>query len=178
VATYYSELCRAMELIGEQRRAIVIGQAVKFPGTGMSKSFEKIPPEKLIEFPVAENTQLGVSIGLSLAGFHPVLSVFPRWNFLLNACDQLVNHLDKLEVYSAYRPSVLIRVASGNPSPLDPGPQHIGEFSPAFKLLLKTVRIAQLFDPNKIVDQYGQEFSAGGSAILVEYPALYEKPAC
>jgi pyruvate/2-oxoglutarate/acetoin dehydrogenase E1 component len=164
-----------MEAIGEQRRAIVIGQAVKYPGTGMSKTFEKVPPEKLIEFPVMENTQLGVSIGLSLAGFHPVLSVFPRWNFLLAACDQLVNHLDKLPIYSTYKPSVLIRVASGNPSPLDPGPQHIGEYSPAFKLLLKTVRIAQLFDPNKIVEEYACQFSAGGSAIIVEYPSLYDQ---
>ena len=174
MTTYFSELCRAMKELGERDDTVFLGQAVSYAGTGMTKSFENVPREKLIELPVFENTQLGMSIGLSLAGFLPI-SVFPRWNFLLAACDQLVNHLDKIPLYSPYRPRVLIRVASGNRVPLDPGPQHLGEFSHAFKPILKTVRVVQLLEPRRIVAQYMREAQAGGSAIFVEFPAMYDQ---
>ena len=38
---------------------------------------------------------MGMTIGLLMAGKIPV-SIYPRWNFLLLAINQLVNHLDKL----------------------------------------------------------------------------------
>ena len=42
---------------------------------------------------------MGMTTGLALAGAVPV-SIFPRWNFLLCAMSQLVNHLDKLQAMS------------------------------------------------------------------------------
>ncbi len=171
--TYYDNLCRAMEMIAEHPRSIFLGQAVSCAGTGMSRSFEKVPREKLIELPVFENAQLGMSIGLSLEGMLPV-SIFPRWNFLLLAADALVNHLDKISLYSAYRPRVIIRTAVGSSVPLDPGWQHLGNFSDAFRMMLKTVRVVELDTPNEIVSEYKKAMERVGSTILVEFPALYE----
>src|SRR5262245_29100821 len=94
VSAYLDELTAAMAWLESKDDVLFIGQSVSCDGTPIRKTFEGVRPEKMIEFPVAENLQMGVSIGLSLEGFVPV-SVFPRWNFLILASDQLVNHLDR-----------------------------------------------------------------------------------
>ncbi len=174
--TYFDQLCRAMEMVAEHPRSIFLGQAVAEKGTGMTASFAGVPREKLLELPVFEDCQLGMSIGLALDGMLPV-SVFPRWNFLLLAANQLVNHLDAIPRYSDFRPRVIIRVAVGNPSPLDPGPQHLGDFTSAFRLMLKKTVIIQLRTPKYIVDNYREAMERDCSTILVEYPELYDAEA-
>ena len=114
------QMTEAMTWLGSQEDAIFLGQGVAYQGTKMSSSFIGVPREKLVEFPVCEALQLGASIGLSLEGFVPV-SIFPRLNFLLCAMDQLINHLDKLPLFSDYRPKVIIRTAIGSKKPLDAG---------------------------------------------------------
>ena len=170
--TYFEELCRAMRMIAVHPRSIFLGQAVAEKGTGMTASFTGIPREKLLELPVFENTQMGMSIGLALAGELPV-SVFPRINFLLCAMDQLVNHLDAISRYSDYRPKVIIRVAIGTDKPLDPGPQHTGDYVDAIKSMLKTVHVTRLTHAQFIVPKYRKAMERDRSTILVEYPALY-----
>jgi pyruvate/2-oxoglutarate/acetoin dehydrogenase E1 component len=171
--TYYDQLCRAMEMIAEQPCSIFLGQAVACEGTGMSKSFAGVPREKLLELPVAEELQMGMSIGLSLEGMLPV-SVYPRMNFLLLAMNQLVNHLDAIPRYSEYRPKVIIRVAVGTDKPLDPGPQHLGDHSAALRMMLKRVTVIQLKTPSHILDHYKTAAEADGSYVMVEYPELYD----
>jgi pyruvate/2-oxoglutarate/acetoin dehydrogenase E1 component len=171
--TYFDELCRAMEMIAEHPRSIFLGQAVAEKGTGMTASFANVPREKLLELPVFEDCQLGMSIGLALDGMLPV-SVFPRWNFLLLAANQLVNHLDAIPIYSGFRPKVIVRVAVGTPTPLDPGPQHLGDHSEAFRKMLRTVAIVQLRHPQQIMQCYEAAVRREGSTILVEYPEFYD----
>ena len=161
-----------MLTIGRDPRAIFLGQAVACRGTGMSATFDGVRPEKLLELPVFENTQMGMSIGLALDGWLPI-SVYPRWNFLLLAADQLVNHLDKIPLYSRYRPKVIVRTASATPIPLDPGPQHLGDFSDAFAKMLQTVEIVRLDDGRKIIHEYTRAARVPHSVILVEYPERY-----
>ena len=172
VLTYYGELTRAMNLLAEHERSIFIGQAVAYPGTGMTASFKHVPREKLLELPVFENTQVGMSIGLALGGMLPI-SVFPRWNFLVEAAGQLINHLDKIPLYSEYRPKVIIRVAVPNPVPLDPGPQHVGDFSEAFKLMFKTMRVVKLERADLIMQAYEDAMDRDVSTVLVEYAERY-----
>ena len=50
--------------------------------------------KKLFELPVAEEMQMGLSLGLALEGHIPI-SIFPRWNFFYG--NESVNHIDKLE---------------------------------------------------------------------------------
>lgn len=136
-------MTEAMTWLGEQPDTLFLGQGVGCSGTKLSGSFEGVPAEKLLEMPVAEQLQLGISIGLSLEGFVPI-SVFPRLNFLLCAMDMLVNHLDKLPLYSDYRPKVIIRTAVGSKKPLDAGPQHTGDFSRSLAGMLNTVKVQRL----------------------------------
>ena len=169
----------AMTWLGEQPDTLFLGQAVGCPGTKMSESLDGVPDEKRIEFPVAENLQLGVSIGLALEGFVPV-SVFPRINFLLCAADQLVLHLDKLPLYSDYRPKVIIRTAVGAKHPLNAGPQHTGDYSEPLAHMLETVRVFRHFASSPFerkIKSYGRrgtdwEFFDGG--LLGAYQRAYE----
>jgi pyruvate/2-oxoglutarate/acetoin dehydrogenase E1 component len=173
MSSYFGALCDAMNMLAGQPRAIFLGQSVGNPGTGMSKSFANIPKEKLLEMPVAEDLQLGMSIGLALAGDLPV-SVFPRINFIFCAMSQLVLHLDAIPCFSRYRPRVIIRTAVGNPEPLNPGPQHTGDYADALRSLLKTVAVVQLEEASQIVPCYAVAMARETSSVIIEYPSLYE----
>lgn len=159
-----------MTLLAEQPNSMFIGQAVQYPGTGLYDSLTHIPSNKKWEFPIAENLQLGVSIGLALAGHLPV-SLYPRWNFLLVATDQIVNHLDKLPLMSngEYIPKVIIRVAIGSEQPVDPQDQHKGNFSQAFRSMCKTINVIELNEASDILPAYKNAlFDTKYSSILVE----------
>lgn len=168
---YNENLKKAMSWLSEKPNAIFLGQSVCYAGTGLYDSLKHLDDNKKIEFPVAENFQVGYSIGLALAGYVPI-STFPRWNFLLCATDQIVNHLDKLEAMSngGYRPKVIIRVASGSKKPVDPQQQHIGDFSESFRLMCTNIDIIQLNDHNDILSSYEAAWKSKKSTILVEYP--------
>lgn len=175
------KLTEAMAWLGEQSDTLFLGQGVGVPGTKLSASFDGVPAGKRVEFPVAENLQLGVSIGLALEGFVPV-SVFPRIDFLMCAMDQIVLHLDKLPLYSGYRPKVIIRTAVGGKRPLDAGPQHTGDYARSVASMLSTVRTCQYRDGwvreyfSGTVNQmkveplqiYQQAYSCPDSTLIVE----------
>lgn len=170
---YNQELKKAMNWLAEQEKAIFLGQAVEFAGTGMYDSLVEVPENKKMEFPVVENFQIGFSTGMAVNGFVPI-SVIPRWNFLICATDQVVNHLDKMILMSdgACRPKVLIRVAVGSEKPVDPQDQHKGNFSEAFRLMCKTIEVVELKNIEDIVPAYQKAFNRtdGISTILVEFP--------
>ena len=67
--TYFEELKRSMDWLGNQEKSIFLGQAIVVPGTAMSNTLINVPVERLIELPVAEEMQMGMSIGLSLTKF-------------------------------------------------------------------------------------------------------------
>tara|TARA_Y100001978_G_C23430747_1_gene308242 strand:- start:21 stop:557 length:537 start_codon:yes stop_codon:yes gene_type:complete len=175
---YFDELKRSMEWIGSKQNTIFIGQAVEVPGTAMFNTLKDIDKSKRVELPVFEDTQLGMSIGMSLAG-KKVISIFPRWNFLLCATNQLVNHLDKLPIISEgeVKPNILIRTAVGSQRPLFPGYQHIGNMSSAFREMLTSVEIIELFEPEDIFPAYKKAFERedGKSTILVEFQDFYNE---
>lgn len=170
---YNDELKKAMNWIASQDNTIILGQAVCYAGTGCYESLTDVPENKKIEFPVAENFQIGVSTGLAINGFIPV-SVVPRWNFLLCAADQIVNHLDKMTLMSDGKcnPKVIIRVPVGSEFPIDPQDQHKGNFSDAFRLMCKTIDIIELKNIEDIMPAYKKAYyrDDGISSILVEFP--------
>jgi len=105
---YFEELKRSMEWLADHEDSIFLGQAVAVPGTAMSNTLKDVQSNKLIELPVVEEMQMGMTIGLALDGYVPV-SIYPRWNFLLLAMNQLVNHLDRMPQISnnRYRPKAI-----------------------------------------------------------------------
>ena len=134
---YFDELKKSMEWLAKKDDTFFIGQAVEVPGTAMFNTLKNINIEKRLELPVFEDTQMGISIGMALKG-QKVISIFPRWNFLLCATNQLVSHLDKLPIITegSVTPSVIIRTSVGSQRPLFPGHQHIGNMSDAYLSLI------------------------------------------
>ena len=168
---YNAELVRAMEWLAAQPGTGFVGQAVKYAGTGMFDSLKTIPDNRKLEFPVAENFQVGFCTGLALTGLTPIC-IMPRWNFLICATDQIINHLDKLVDMSdgGYHPRVIIRVAVGTEIPVDPQDQHRGNFADAFRSMLKNTTVVELHNPEDIVPAYEAAYDRFGSTILVEFP--------
>ena len=156
---YKDELIRSMEFLAEDKRTIFIGQSVKFSGNAIFNTLESIDDSRKIETPVFEDVQMGISTGLALDGFVPV-TCYPRFDFLICASNQLVNHLDKIEYMSkgTMRPRVIIRTSIGSQRPLHPQYQHIGDFSVAIKKMCSTIDVIKLNDPNKIFSSYKKAY--------------------
>ena len=175
---YFDELKRSMEYLASDSRTVFIGQAVAVPGTAMSNTLTDIASEKLIELPVAEEMQMGMSLGMGLNNMIPV-SIFPRWNFLLLATNQLVNHLDKFGDMSAggYQPKAIIRTSIGSQRPLHPGHQHIGDYTDAYRSMLKNVEVIRLEEADEVFPAYEKARTRedGKSTILVEYGDFYNE---
>jgi len=165
-----------MEWLARDPRVMFLGQAVACPGTAMSNTLKNVPRDKLLELPVTEELQMGMSSGLALTGQVPV-SIFPRWNFLLLAVNQVVNHLDKFPLMSngGYRPKVIIRTGIGSVRPLHPQFQHVGDFTDAFRLMCQNIEVIRLEEPQDIFPAYQRalEREDGKSTIVVEYGDYY-----
>ena len=170
---------RASEYLAADKRVIFLGQSVVWPGNSIFGTLANVPKEQKLEMPVFEDTQLGLSTGLALAGFIPV-SIYPRFNFFLLTMNQLVNHLDKIAVITrgGVTPKVIMRTAIGSERPLHPGVQHSGDFTEAMqKLGLKNVEIIRLDEPEQIFPAYKKalERTDGKSTLLVEFGDYYNE---
>ena len=155
-----------MEDVSQDSRVVFLGQGCRDAGTFMSTTLTGVPLSRRIELPVAEEMQLGMSIGMALTGYVPV-SIFPRWQLFLLAANQAVNHMDKMQ------PHVIVRVGIGSTVPLDPGPQHKGDLTEAFRLLMPQTTIVRLESADQIVPEYRNALERKGPTILVEYADKY-----
>jgi pyruvate/2-oxoglutarate/acetoin dehydrogenase E1 component len=173
---YRSELIKAMTFLGKKRKTIFIGQAVSYPGTAMTGTLDQVSIKKKIELPVAEEMQLGISLGLSFQGYTPI-SIFPRWNFLLLAANQLVNHIDKINEMGSkkFRNKIIIRTSVGSERPLHPQSQHVGNFTNAFKSICQDIDFIVLNEPHDIFNAYKKAYERkdNKSTVLVEYGDYY-----
>ena len=173
---YFDELKRAMDYLGEQNDTFFLGQAVTYKGTAMTNTLKDVPSEKRLEMPVGEEMQMGITNGLAVAGNVPI-SIYPRWNFLLLAANQLVNHLDRMPAFShqEYIPKVIIRTGIGSERPLHPQAQHIGDFTDGFRQILNNIEIIRLEEPEDIFPAYHRAYNRtdGKSTLIVEYGDYY-----
>ena len=173
---YMDEITRSMDYLASHDSTVFLGQAVAVAGTAMRNTLLNVKEKKLIELPVEEEFQLGLSIGLSLNRRIPIC-IFPRWNFLLLATNQIVNHLDKLkELTQTQDPGkVIIRTGIGSENPLHPGPQHTGDFSEAFKLMCPHINVVRLDTTEMIFDEYKKAYERddGTSSLLIEWSDRY-----
>jgi pyruvate/2-oxoglutarate/acetoin dehydrogenase E1 component len=176
MSRYSEELTKAMRYLGEHPKTVFLGQAVSAPGTVMSPTLADVPMEKRIELPVAEDLQMGMTLGWALNGFVPV-SIFPRWNFMLLATGQLINHLDKIGQMSqgGYCPKMIIRTGIGAAWPLNPGCQHLGDFTEMFRSVLTSIEVIRLDETAEIMPAYEKALTRtdGKSTIVVEWGDKY-----
>jgi pyruvate/2-oxoglutarate/acetoin dehydrogenase E1 component len=175
---YFDELKRSMEWLAEKEDTLFLGQAVEYPGTALTNTIANVDKSKLLEMPVNEEMQMGMTLGMALNGTVPV-SFFPRWNFLILAANQLVNHIDKINIMSdgGYKPKIIIRTAIGSQRPLHPQHQHISDFTAGFKALCDYVDIIRLEEPHQIFNayKYAYERTDNRPTLLVEWGDFYSE---
>jgi pyruvate/2-oxoglutarate/acetoin dehydrogenase E1 component len=172
--TYKEQLTESMTILGQREDTIFIGQQIVWAGNPMSGTLINVPKEKMIEMPVMEDSQMGMSLGLSLTGKF-VITFYPRWDFLICASNQLISHVDKIKLMSnnEWNPNMIIRVGKGSDKPIDPGHQHKGNYLEEFKSLCKNIEFHDLKTPSDVELAYKYVTKEGGIHILVEYPELY-----
>jgi pyruvate/2-oxoglutarate/acetoin dehydrogenase E1 component len=169
---YKDALTNAMTELAKLDNTIFIGQQIVYAGNPMSTTLGEVPKEKMIEVPVMEETQMGMTLGLAITG-KQVISFYPRWDFIVSAANQLINHVDKFEVMTGKKLNIIIRLGKGSDKPLDPGHQHKGNYIDEFKSLCKNIEFHDLKTPLDIELAYKYATEEGGIHCLVEYPELY-----
>lgn len=173
---YKSELIRSMSYLAKNKKTIFIGQSVNFSGNAIYNTLSHLPKSKKIELPVFEEVQLGMSTGLALNGFIPI-TCFPRFDFLILAMNQLVNHLDKIRTLSnnSFKPRVIIRTSIGSKKPLNGGVQHTQDYTKIFKQILTEVNVVSLTNSSQIFKQFKKALNRpdSKSTLLIENGDFY-----
>ena len=122
--TYRNQLTAAMDLLASDPQTRFVGYGLK-AGRAMG-TLANVPEAQMVEMPVAEGLMTSAAIGMALCGFKPVV-YFERCDFVTNAMDAIVNHLDKIKVISRgeFAPACILRVTVGNSlKPNFTGPTH------------------------------------------------------
>ena len=171
---YKIALTTAMTTLAKLDETIFIGQQIVYAGNPMSTTLGEVPKEKMIEVPVMEETQMGMTLGLAITG-KTVISFYPRWDFLISAANQLINHVDKYELMTGKKVNILIRVGKGADVPLDPGHQHKANYIEEFKTMCPNIEVHDLKTWQDVELSYNYVIKEGGIHILAEYPELYNK---
>ena len=171
---YKEELIKSMKWLGEKDNTIFLGQATAFSGHAISGTLSDVPKDKLVELPVMEELQMGMSAGLSLEGFIPI-SIYPRFNFMMLSINQLVNHIDTMRemTKSQLVPRVITRVAVGAKKPLDGGSQHTQDFTESIKNMLTDTVVVELKEPEQIFSAFQDSYYHNGSTVLIEWGDYY-----
>ena len=173
---YKDELIKSMKWLGEKENTLFLGQATLFSGHAISGTLTEVPKEKLIELPVMEEVQMGMCTGLSLEGYVPI-SIYPRFNFMMLAINQLVNHMDKMKDMSKGMlvPKVIVRVAVGARKPLNGGSQHTQDFTESIKHMLTDTVLVELTEPEQVSSTFEDAYNRDGSTVVVEWGDFYSE---
>ena len=171
---YKDALTNSMTFLGQQNDTIFIGQQILWHGNPMSTTLGNVLKDKMIEVPVMEESQMGMSLGLAMAGSF-VITFYPRWDFIICATNQLVNHVDKLNIMSrgTWDSNMIIRLGKGSDKPLDPGHQHRGNYLEEFKSMCTNIKFHDLKKHEDVDTAYKNAYAEGGIHVIVEYPELY-----
>ena len=176
VKKYKDEIKKAMIFLAEDPKSLFIGYGI---GEGTNKGggfFSDVSEDRLIETPVAEGLMLSLAIGLSLEGYKPVV-FYERLDFIMNAMDALVNHLDKIAKISKgeFMPKVIIRcVLGGKEDPFFSGDTHTTDYTEALRHLVKFY-VVKLNSPDEIEGIYKLAYETNKSCIIIEEKDMYDK---
>jgi pyruvate/2-oxoglutarate/acetoin dehydrogenase E1 component len=171
---YKDEIIRSMEWLSEKDDTIFLGQSVTYSGNAIYNTLNTLPKEKMLETPVFEEIQMGMSTGLALDGLVPI-SCFPRFDFLMRCMDALVNHLDKMKYMTGdvWKPKVIIRTSIGAKFPINGGIQHTQDYTQMMKDNLTEIDVVLLDEPEEIFPAFQRAYENNGSTMIVEWGDYY-----
>jgi len=168
---YHKTIWEEMIKFSQNKKVIFLGQQVA--SENFYDTLLYIPMHCRREMPVAEEMQLGISIGMSLMGYLPI-SIFQRMDFLPRCFDQLVNHLNLMNKLSRdlYKPKVIIRTTIGTNKPLDVGLQHNKDLTEIIKKAVD-FPVLKVTTVKEVKDTYNLARKIDSSIIIIELQSLY-----
>ncbi len=168
---YHKAICEEMKKFAKDPKVMFLGQQVATEN--FYDTLTNIPMNRRTEMPVAEEMQMGLSIGLALEGYLPI-SIYQRMDFLPRAADQLVNHLNLIESMSRgiFKPKVIIRTTIGSNHPFNVGPQHNQDLTQIFMVALK-FPVYKLTTPSGVHSAYEAARVSDKSVLIIECQDLY-----
>jgi len=173
---YKDELVRAMNYLATNQKTIFIGQSVSYSGNAIFNTLSEISNDRKIETPVFEDVQMGMSLGMALNGFIPI-TCYPRFDFLICALNQMINHIDKIGYMSEgkMQPRIIIRTSIGPKEPLDGGPQHTADYTKAIREMVTEIDVISLIEPEEIFPAYQEalESLTPKTTLIIENGAFY-----
>ena len=171
---YSKEIIKSMKFLESKKNSIFLGQSVIFPGNLLYKTLKNVSNKKKVELPVFEEVQMGMSIGMALNGMFPI-TCYPRFDFLMCAMNQLINHADKINYITKgqFSPQMIIRVLVGAKNPLDGGEQHTQNYVKELKSIFKSIKVYDLNDEKIILSSYKEAFYNKKINLIVEYSEKY-----
>jgi pyruvate dehydrogenase E1 component alpha subunit len=97
-------------------------------------TLKNVPPEQMIETPVAENLMAGLAMGISFEKRKAVV-YYERHDFMYVAADAICNHIDKIKRIShgEYDVPVIIRAVVADSGPFYSGPTHSQDLTNMFR---------------------------------------------
>ncbi|KKL85406.1 hypothetical protein LCGC14_1955060 [marine sediment metagenome] len=178
MSEYFDEIVRGTKYWAANQSVMFLGQSIAYKGNVLFNTLEAadVPMDKRLELPVIEEVQMGMSTGLALEGFVPV-SLYPRFDFLLCALNQLITHLDKLLLMSSgsIKPKVIIKTLVGSTCPLHPGFQHCGDYTEGLISMLNNVEVIKLDSAMDVFPAYVRALDRndGKSTLIIELADLH-----
>jgi len=164
------------EILKQDPRVVVLGEDIADPYGGAFKATKGLStafPDRVFSTPVSEAAITGVSAGLALSGFRPIVEIM-FGDFLSLSFDQILNHITKYEpVYNRQvRCPVIVRTPSGGGKGY--GPTHSQSLEKFFLGMPNLLVIAASLhhDPLQI---YKQLLSQDYPALYVEHKLLYPR---
>jgi pyruvate/2-oxoglutarate/acetoin dehydrogenase E1 component len=134
-----------------------------------------VTDDQCVETTVAENLMAGMAIGLSITGYKPIVYI-ERCDFIFNALDAIVNHLDKIEQMSKgeFAPKVVIRIVIGSKkNPLFTGITHTQDYTEVLQRLV-SFPVIKVTTPQEVIDTYDKVNEWKSSYIVLEERDLYD----
>jgi pyruvate dehydrogenase E1 component beta subunit len=146
----------------EDASVLLCGQLVKYGLGGLTTGLAERYPKQVLTYPTCENLLNASAMGLSLAGFRPIV-VHERMDFLAVGMDPLVNHIPVWPARAAMSLPLVIFAVVGKGK--GQGPQHSKNLAPWFRMF-DGWTVAEPESPQEAHDQLL-------GAIFGDRPVLY-----
>lgn len=170
--TYKEAITNAMTQLAQDSKSRFCGYGLLTGKNG--NGMKNVLDAQIKEFTVAEGLMTSAAMGMALAGLKPVV-LFERADFLYNAMDAIVNHLDAARFISkgVFRPKVILRIVVGNKEkPLFTGHTHTRDNSAGLRTMVN-FPVLNVHTAAEVAAAYKYAYQSPLSVAIYEYKDLY-----
>lgn len=163
--TVKESITSEMFKLSKKKDTVFLGENIINSGR-IYDTLSKVPTNKCIETPVAENLIAGVAIGLSLRGYVPI-AIFQRMDFMLIAADAIINHASVYPKYGIKCGVVFRTIKASLEKNFFVGYQHSKDLSHVFAPYIKVIQVPEC-KPKQAYDIAYDTAKKGVSTLVVE----------